>query len=173
MSVAYAAERGLLAEDEIGPIERSHFPLLAEIPRAELLDLARWLRDRRDRARDMMSARRRAARGKGGARPPASEPANAHGMAAKKQVFARALKRVNARLDLLLGEEKRARNAARLRAALARVQATAPAHPGGEASGREGMRAAPAKRPRPTINPGRIGSTSQQGRNAQARRDAR
>ena len=50
MGVEYRAERGLLATDEIAPVERSHFPQLETLPREELLDLARWLRARRARA---------------------------------------------------------------------------------------------------------------------------
>ncbi|MBY0332493.1 MAG: hypothetical protein K2X49_17705, partial [Acetobacteraceae bacterium] len=64
MSLAFATERRLLAEDELEPIQRSHFPLLEGLDRAALLDLARWLRDRRDRARDLVRDRRRAGRGK-------------------------------------------------------------------------------------------------------------
>ncbi|MBX9698660.1 MAG: hypothetical protein K2X74_04445, partial [Acetobacteraceae bacterium] len=60
--MAFAAERRLLAEDELEPIQRSHFPLLEGLDQAALLDLARWLRDRRDRARDLVRDRRRVGR---------------------------------------------------------------------------------------------------------------
>jgi hypothetical protein len=174
MANAFASERRLLSEDEREPIQRSHFPALEEITRPDLLDLARWLRDRRNRARDMMRAGRRAGRGKADARGAAPNPEDLRGLAAKKQVFAQALKRVNARLDTLLGEERRARNAARLRAALHRVQAEAPSHPGaGQHASAGAGRAKAHRKPRPTIHGARIGSVSQAGKAAQARRDAR
>jgi len=47
MSVAFASERRLLTEEEIEPIQRSHFPLLEGLSREELVGLARWLRPRR------------------------------------------------------------------------------------------------------------------------------
>ena len=175
MSLAFATERRLLAEDELEPIQRSHFPLLEGLDRAALLDLARWLRDRRDRARDLVRDRRRAGRGKAEPRggTPGPGPHAERGMAAKKQVFAGALKRVNARLDAVLAEERRARNAAKLRAVLAERQATAPHHPDGGATARHGLRAKPSRMPRPTIHGARIGSTSRAGRVAQAHRDTR
>ena len=63
MSMTFATEIRLLAEEELEPIRRSHFPLLEELPREALQELARWLRARRNRARDLMSDHRRAKRG--------------------------------------------------------------------------------------------------------------
>lgn len=172
MGVAYATERGLLAEDEISLIERSHFPQLEGESRESLGELARWLRDRRARARDIIHDRRRVRRGKGESRG-TDGAASERGLAAKKQVYARALKRVNARIDALAAERKRAERLAKLRAALDRVQAAPAPHPQGGASRGHGMAALPNRKARRTINPGRVGSTSQQGRNAQGRRDSR
>lgn len=172
MGVAYATERGLLAEDEIGPIERSHFPQLEAESREGLGELARWLRDRRARARDIIHDRRRARRGKGEARG-TDGAASERGLQAKKQVYARALKRVNARIEALAAERKRAERLAKLHAALDRVQSTPAPHPQGGATRARGMVPVPSRKARQTINPGRIGSTSQQGRDAQGRRDAR
>jgi hypothetical protein len=173
MGVEYRAERGLLAADEIAPVERSHFPQLETLPREELLDLARWLRARRGRASDIIKDRRRLRRGKAEARGGADGSASERGLAAKKQVFARALRRVNARLAAQAEQAKRERNLARLRAALARKQTSAASHPGSGPGAGEGMQATP-NRKRPSIIQGaRVGSVSQAGRNAQARRDAR
>ena len=171
MSLTFATERRLLSEEELDPIRRSHFPLLEDLPREEVQELARWLRARRNRARDLMSDHRRAKRGKSAAAMPV--PDGDRGLAAKKQVFAGGLKRVNARLDALLAAEKRARNTERLRAALARRQAQAPHHPDAGDTAHAGARPRPGRKPRPTIHGARIGSVSQAGRNAQARRDAR
>jgi hypothetical protein len=130
-----------------------------------------WLRARRDRARDLMRDHRRSKRGKGTG---AAAPVDAdRGLAAKKQVFAGALKRTNARLDALLADERRATNLARLRQALGRRQAAVPHHPAAGATPQSGPRARPNRKPRPTIHGARIGSVSQAGRRAQAGRDAR
>jgi hypothetical protein len=97
--VEFSAERRLLAEDELDPIRRSHYPALKEWTHSELVELARFLRARRDRAGDLIKDLRRARRGKGGV----SEGRNSErGLAAKKQVYARALKRVNARIQTVV-----------------------------------------------------------------------
>lgn len=173
MGVAYAAEVGLLAENEREPILRSHYPILETLSLEETRELARWLRERRDRARDILYERGRARRGRGTPRGAPSDPDTARHMANKKQVYARALKRVNARLDLLTGELRRARNAERLRAALARKRAAEPPHPAPGVSASAGMAPKPSRK-RPGIIMGqRIGSVSQATRNRQAARDAR
>jgi hypothetical protein len=173
MSVAFASERRLLAEEEIEPIQRSHFPLLEGLSREELVGLARWLRPRRARARDLLRARRRASRGKAEPRGAPPSPGGERGMTAKKQVFSRALKRVNARLGALLAEERRARHLAALRATLERLRGQAAHHPEAGRTPRRGPSSLPSRAPRPTIHGARIGSVSQDGRVAQARRDAR
>jgi hypothetical protein len=174
MGVAFSAERGLLAEEEIVPVERSHYPLLEAAERADLVDLARLLRAWRDRARDIVHDRRRIRRGKGEPRGTATESASERGLSAKKQVFSRALKRVNARHAALLAGEKRARSLARMREALDRKGELAVHHPGAGPSAGPGMRPRRAGgRPRPIVQPARIGSVSQAGRVAQARRDGR
>lgn len=173
MSLAFATERRLLAEDELDPILRSHFPLLAGLSREEAQALVRWLRARRDRARDLMRTHRRSKRGKDSRAAAPPVPDADRGLAAKKQVFAGALKRVNARLEALLAEEHRARNLSRLRQALTRRQAAVPHHPAGGRTRHAGTQSLPSRKARPTIHPARIGSTSQSVREAQARRDAR
>jgi hypothetical protein len=173
MSVAYASERRLLAEEEIEPVQRSHFPLLEELSREELQELARWLRSRRGRARDLLRERRRVGRGKADPRGTPPAPGGERGLAAKKQVFSRALKRVNAHLDAVLAEARRARHLAALRAALERRRGRAVDHPDPGRTPRRGPPSLPSGARRPTIHGARIGSVSQAGRVAQARRDAR
>lgn len=169
MGIAFVHEHGLLAEDEREPIERSHYPRLGELARDEVQALARWLRERRNRARDMIRERRRARRGKGAGSGESSE----RGLAAKKQVYARALARVNARLDLLVNEVRTARNAARLRRALDRRKAAPRHHPGAGETADAGMANRPSRRVRPTILGSQVGRISQRTKAAQAARDAR
>ncbi len=108
MGIPIAAERRLLSEDELGPVARSHYPELESLSRDQLIELARWLRSRRARARDIVRHRRRVSRGRAEPRNPAAETPSERGLAAKKQVFSHSLRRVNARLNHLLAEEKHA-----------------------------------------------------------------
>jgi len=173
MGVAFAAERRLLAEDELGPVQQSHYPDLAELSHPQLVDLVRFLRARRDRARDLIGDLRRARRGKAGSGGGLSSE---RGLAAKKQAYARALKRVNTRIAQLVSEMKRQRALAAMRAALDRRRA-ADAEPSWRVHGRDdghsGMASRPTRRPRPAVRGSRIGSVSQAGRVAQAIRDNR
>ncbi|HEY7577414.1 MAG TPA: hypothetical protein VH855_07430 [Acetobacteraceae bacterium] len=173
MSVEFSAERRLLAEDELDPVRRSHYPDLEGWTHPELVELARFLRARRDRARDLISDLRRARRGKGGI---GEGLGSERGLAAKKQVYARALKRVNARIAQTVAETKRRRALTAMHAALARRQAADEHMPSGDRHhdrGNAGMSSLPNRKPRPVIHGARIGSVSQAGRVAQAVRDAR
>jgi hypothetical protein len=90
MGVQIAAERKLLTEGEYDPVARSHHPAVQGLARDELIELARWLRSRRARARDIVRERRRVRRGKAEPRGAAAEPPSERGLSAKKQIFARA-----------------------------------------------------------------------------------
>ena len=173
MGVEFAAERRLLTEGEYAPIVSSHYPSVGALPHAELVELAGWLRSQRDRARDIVTQRRRARRGKADGRGIASQDSSERGLAAKKQVFARALKRVNARLDHMRAEQKREAAVAALRDALARRQGLEPHHPTGGGTEGAGMRPKASRRRRTNVPPGRIGSVSQMGKAFQAGRDSR
>lgn len=173
MSTSIADERRLLAADEYQPVARSHYPALAGLARDELLELVRWLRAQRGKFRRGVEQHRRAQRGKAEPRGGEAAPAGERGMRAKKQVFARALKRANARLDSLLAIEKRAAMRAGHAAALERRRRQPRHHP----SGGRHARPAPASIENPKapeiIQGSTIGSISQAGREAQARRDNR
>jgi hypothetical protein len=173
MGAAFFTERGLLAEDELGPVENSHYPALETLPHDDLVSLARWLRDRHNRARDIIRGRRRGRRGKAELRGTATESASERGLAAKKQVFARGLKRVNARLALIAAERKRARAVAAMEDALARRQAAPVHHPQGGMTADGGMSPRPREKRRGILTGGRVGSVSQAGKAAQAARDNR
>jgi hypothetical protein len=173
MSVEFASERRLLSEDEVELVLRSHFPALEKQTHDDLTDLARWLRAQRTRARDILYNRRRIRRGKGELRGIATETASERGLAAKKQVFARGLKRVNSRLALMKAEEKRAVALEGLKAALVRRQSAIVHHPVDSMPAHSEMRAQPSGYRPGIISGGRIGSASQSAKNAQAARDNR
>ncbi len=167
MATSIAAEHRLLGDD-FALIATSHHPALGGLGLEDAVALARLLREHRDRLRGMVHANRRARRGKGEARASAGhDPA----LLRRKQVFAAALKRVNARIEALHGEARRAYHAAALAEALARKRAARPHHPGGGDSASGGMRAKASGARRTRIDPRTIGSISQAGKAAQARRD--
>ena len=171
MSTSIADERRLLANEEYEPVARSHYPALAGLKREELVELVRWLRERRGKFRGQVEHRRRVRRGKADARTAAAEPPSERGVAAKKQVFARALKRVNNRLDSVLAGEKRAAMRAGMTAALDRKRRAPVHHPPSGRRARSG--AQPIENPKgaEVVQPATVGSISQAGRVAQARRD--
>ena len=173
MGVEIAAERRLLAEDEYGPVARSHHPAVGELPHEELVQLARWLRSRRSRARDIVRARRRARQGRAAPSGAAPELPAERGMAAKKQVFARALRRVAKRLARLRADETRARNLARMQEALERKRNAPVHHPGSGWTASEGMRPKDNTGDTVRVDPREVGRVSQFVRDAQARRDTR
>jgi hypothetical protein len=173
MSITFASERRLVADDEFEPIVKSHYPVVEELSREELVELARWLRERRARVRDIVRGRRRVARGKAEPRGGAAEMASDRGLLAKKQVYANALRRVNARLATIQAAERRALALANLQAALGRKQAAIPHHPQPGRSADAGFRLKRGAERRRVIQAARIGSVSQSVRNAQAARDGR
>jgi hypothetical protein len=167
MATSIAAERRLLGDD-FSLIANSHHPALAALSTEDAVALARLLREHRDRLRGMVHANRRARRGKGEPRAAAGhDPA----LLRRKQAFAAALKRVNARIETLHGEARRAYHAAALSEALARKRASRVHHPGGGDSAGTGMRAKASGKRRTRMDPRAIGSISQAGKAAQARRD--
>jgi len=171
MSTSIADERRLLTADEYQPVARSHYPALLDVPRAELPELARWLRERRAKMRGVIEHRRRVRRGKAEPRNVAAETSSERGVAAKKQVFARALKRVNARLDHLRAEERRAEIRARMTAALERKRTARVHHPSSGRRARKGMRPIENPRAPDVLEPTTVGRVSEAVRRAQAQRD--
>jgi len=167
MATSTAAERRLLGED-FDLVAPSHYPALAALPAEEVLALARTLRDRRNRLREMVHANRRARRGKAEPRAGAGHDA---ALARRKQAFAAALKRVNHRLDILHGEARRAWHAQALRDALARKRAARAHHPGAGATADPGMAAKPSRKRTVRTDPREIGRVSQFVKAAQAKRD--
>lgn len=173
MSTSIADERRLLAADEYQQVARSHYPALLEVPRDELPTLVRWLREQQAKMRGTIEHRRRVRRGKAEPRSAAAETSSERGAAAKKQVFARAVKRVNSRLDHLRDEERRAEIRVRLGAALERKRKARVHHP---ASGRRagtGVQSIENPRGPDVLDPTAVGRVSEAVRRSQARRDNR
>jgi hypothetical protein len=108
--------------------------------------------------------------------PAASRPrqgGDERGLAAKKQVFSNALKRVNGRLAKLEDARRRTLTRERLQAALGRKQAATPAHPPSGRNASRGLRVKQTAHRRKVLQEAQIGRVSQSVRNAQAVRDSR
>lgn len=167
MANSIAAERRLLGDD-FALVANSHHPALGALSAEDARELARLLRAQRDKLRGMVHANRRARRGKGEPRASAGhDPV----LLRRKQVFAAALKRVNARIEKLHGEARRAYHAAALAEALERKRAARSHHPGGGGTAHQGMTVKASGRRRTRIDPRVVGSVSQATKNNQARRD--
>jgi hypothetical protein len=173
MGSELASERRLLSQSEYQRVAQSHYPLLGSLPHEEALALARWLREERARLRDILRARRRARRGKkDGAGITAAETSE-RGLAAKKQVFAHAIRRVNARLERFRTEARKKLVRDNMQAALRRRRAARVHHPASGFAASKGMRDLPSTRRTVETDPREIGRVSQFVRGAQARRDAK
>jgi hypothetical protein len=118
MATTQREERTLLGHDAFTLVAPSHYPALRALPAEELRGLAARLREQHGRIRDLLREGRRAKRGKGDAR--AAATAEADKATRRKQVYAAALKRVNARFAELEHDRRREANRAALQAALAR-----------------------------------------------------
>ncbi len=173
MGVAFAAERRLLNEAEYEPVVRSHYPTIGDLDRAALIDLAGGRRTPPPPASGIVRHPRPVGGGEAEGRSEASESASERGLAAKKQVFVRAPKRVNSRIETLDAAQRRAQAVAGLRAALARRQAMPTHHPAAGPTAGTGLRNKSSRARRTNFPPGRIGSVSQAGKTFQAARDSR
>jgi hypothetical protein len=80
---------------------------------------------------------------------------------------------VNSRIAVLEAGNRRERTTAFLREALERKRAAPRHHPSPGVTAHEGMHALDEKRQMTDVNPGQIGSVSQQVKNNQAARDSR
>ncbi|MBU8536348.1 hypothetical protein [Falsiroseomonas tokyonensis] len=177
MAITRKEEQRLLSHEEAALLEPSHHPALAALPAEELRALAERLRGAHRRARDLVREAQRSRRGKGvpvrgeAVATPRAATAAAEKLSQKKQVFAAALRRVNAQFARQADRRSKDRNAEALRAALARRRSARPHHPQpGRTPGR-GMRDTSPMEVHPGPDPRAIGSISQATRDNQARRD--
>jgi hypothetical protein len=172
MTTCVAAERKFLNRDELGFVEPSHYPQLAELEAAQLQDMRGRLRDLREKAKTVAHHKRREARGKGPAGAAGASGSHEHA-ARRKQIFSQALRRTNRQLQRLEHAEARARTAEGAQRALALSRrAQAPERPASGRHPRTGMRANPSLRRAMGVDPAMVGRASKAGKVAQAKRDA-
>ena len=171
MASTPATERRILTEAEYEAVAQTRHPALAAQPKADLLALARRLREHRDKARDITRQRRREIRGKAEPRGAGATPGEA-GTARKKQVFSAALRRLNSQVARLEDAEGAPSQGSIARKALAMKRASERRHhptPGRSAG--KGMRNLPNNGVSTEVDPRQVGSVSQSVKNNQVRRD--
>jgi hypothetical protein len=171
MSISAADEKRLLAADELELVGRSHYPEISTLDRTELGEMAKRLRDLRNRARDIAHRQRREIRGKSDPRGARAASDNT-GSEMKRRVLGNALKRVNRELARLAAAERIPHQADIARRALELKRANRVVHhPQGGRSAHGGMAPKPSTRPTVESDPREIGRVSQFVKDAQARRD--
>lgn len=167
------SERRYLSTEELELVAKTHHPAIAGLPDQDLAALVKLVRERRDRARGIASRQRRELRRKAapaGARPAADDT----GTRRKSDVLAAALKRLNRESERR--RVKAAREAMRgnaHRALSMRRAAAGQHHPATGQTAGAGMRPKTRTKADKTTSPAKVGSVSQAGKVAQARRDSR
>lgn len=170
MATCRKSEKSLLDHDEWTLVETTHLPALAALSDDELAAARKRLRDLRDKQRDLGHQTRRAARGKADARG-ASFPGTYARPKQKKQVFAHALRRLNDENTRREGRASRDAIVTSQRSALAKKRA-APSHrPANTATPSTGPSAVTNTKRATRTSGTKVGSVSQQGKRAQARKD--
>lgn len=174
MAVSRKQEERALSKDERQLVDKSHHPEVQELSDAELRDLVKLVRERRDKAQSDAHRLRREIRGKAAAK--GAQPATRdQGTKIKLGVLAMAMRRLN-------GEQERRRQlAARVdlvenaRHALALSKAKKPAR-GGDFNARQahlGMRSVENTRAKSLVRPMERGRLRKAAAVAQAKRDAK
>ncbi len=143
MAITRKEEQRLVSHEEAVLLAPSHHPELGQLSPEDLRALAERLRAQQHRARDLVREATRARRGKGEARGAAT---SAERFSEKKQVFAAALRRVNAQFQRAEDARRSKRAAKGLRQALQRRRAAQPHHPQPGRHAGQGMRDSQAHR---------------------------
>ncbi|MER9823566.1 hypothetical protein NKJ50_16725 [Mesorhizobium sp. M0115] len=173
MAISRKEEARALSADEHALVEKSHHPAVLHLADAELANLVKLLRERRDKAQTEAHRRRREMRGKGAPKGAGASKAD-EGSQLKLAVLAMTMRRLN-------GEAERRRQlAARVslvenaRKALSMKQGAAADGPEfNTRTAHKGMRAIVSRRPENLIRPMELGRQRQAAKVAQAKRDAR
>ncbi|MGX5802362.1 hypothetical protein ACWGS9_14040 [Bradyrhizobium sp. Arg314] len=172
MAISRKEEARALSADEQDLVAKSHHPVVQELADAELTNLVKLLRERRDKAQTEAHRRRREMRGKGAPKGAVASKADG-GSQLKLEVLAMAMRRLN-------GEAERRRQlAARLslvenaRKALASKQAAANGPDFNARTAHRGMRAIANEKAQNLVRPAERGRQRKAAAVAQAKRDAR
>jgi len=173
MAISQKQEVRALNAEEHALVEKSHHPILQEVPDEELANLVKLIRERREKATTQANQRRREMRGKAAPKRATRSRAD-EGSKLKVAVLAMAMRRLNKEV------ERRRRMAARVslaenaKKALAMKQADDTKGPAfNSRRAHEGMRNSSSKRGQNLIRPMELGRQRQAAKVAQAKRDGR
>lgn len=173
MAISRKEEARALNADERELVEKSHHPEIQHLSDAELHDLVKLMRDRRDKAQTDVFRRRREIRGKGvpkGAKPVTGDA----GSRTKLAVLAMAMRRVNAEVERrqqLAASMQQIENSRRALAMKKKAQTKAADFNTRHAH--SGMRAVESQKTKDLIRPMELGRQRKAGQVAQAKRDSR
>jgi hypothetical protein len=172
MADSCRTESKLLTHDELQMVRLTHHPAIYEPDLKELTALQGRLRAERAKLRTLVNRSRRIHRGKPDARDDKA-PANAQHLAERKQIFAKALRRVSKEIKRQRKHEANAALQESAQRALASRRANFVGFEGADRTAGEGMRPTPSTRRRKTVPGSKVGSVSQATKKAQAVRDSK
>jgi hypothetical protein len=170
MSISSKRAKSLLNHDEWTLVEQTLRPKVAEVAEADLRSTGRSLRLLHDKERDLARAKRRVTKGTAEPRG-GSFPGTSARPAERTQVFAQALIRVND--EIVRREAVAARNAMLegQKRVLAAKRAAPSRRPANTKTASSGTAANPSTKRSTKVPGAKVGSVSQQGKRAQAKRD--
>jgi hypothetical protein len=170
MSISSKRAKSLLNHEEWTLVEQTLRPKVGEVAEADLRTTGRSLRLLHDKERDLSRTKRRVAKGRAEPRG-GSFPGTYARPAERTQVFAQALIRVN---DEIVRREAVAARTAMLEGqqrVLAARRAAPPRRPANTRTPSAGAASIPNAKNATRVPGAKVGSVSQQGKRAQARKD--
>ncbi|WP_185983310.1 hypothetical protein [Aureimonas mangrovi] len=163
-------EQRILDKDEFEMVEKTHRPHLQDLGDGDLNQLISRLRERRDRARDLSTRRRGAARRSGSG----IEQSESSGLRQKSGLLAEAVQRANKeRTRRRKAEEKSELQSSARRALKLKRAAPSPKRPSSGRTANRGMEPAPNEKTKEIGSSMEAGRVSQFVRDAQGKRDSR
>jgi len=173
MAISRQQEARALDADERELVEKSHHPALQELSDKELSGLVKLMRERREKAKDRASQRRREMRGKGAARGATPSTAD-EGSKFKLAVLAMAMRRLNK-------ETERRRRMAASAELVENAQRALAMKKAGDKKGadfnsrhaRQGMQKVANRKREQLVRPMELGRQRKAANVAQAKRDSR
>jgi hypothetical protein len=173
MAISQKEEARALNADEHELVVKSHHPNLQALPDAELADLVKLVRARREKAKTQAGQRRREIRGK--AAPKGATPSKAdEGSKVKLAVLAMAMRRLNGEVTLRHQIAARGSLADNAKKALAMKRGAESKGAGfNSRQAHQGMRNTSNQRPQNLVRPMETGRLRKAASVAQAKRDGR
>ncbi|EWY36932.1 hypothetical protein N825_22740 [Skermanella stibiiresistens SB22] len=163
----------MLTATEFEVVEQTHYPAIMALPKEDLSNILKLLRDYRNKARDRSRQQRREMRGKSPPRAAVAVGDNS-GTERKGEIFASALKRVNRELSRIKKQESQKIQGAHARRALElKRRYRVRHHPSTTRNANGPMTVIENPNATVTVDPREIGRMSQFIKVAQARRDSR